>query len=116
MNQGIQFNGVLTRVGTRSDGSLGITLETPALVPEDKLAVFNLQNIPCEITFKPNDADAMPPKEIKGELSKRTISERWRAILFVWWKHLGEPGTFDAFYASEGEKAINAVKAKLPQP
>ncbi len=114
MNQAIQFNGVLTRVGTRSDGSLGITIETPALVPEEKLAVFNLQNIPCRITFLPNDADAMPPKEIKGELSKRTISERWRATLFVWWKHLGEPGTFDAFYESEGNKAISAIKSKLP--
>lgn len=99
---------------TKSDGSIGIRLETPELTPEDCLAVFSLRNIPCEITFKPNDADAAPPKEIRGELSRKTISERWRTILFVWWKHLGEPGTFENFYASEGEKAINQIKAKLP--
>jgi hypothetical protein len=114
MNQAIQFNGVLTRVGTRSDGSLGITVETPALVPEDKLAVFNLQNIACKVTFEPNDRDGLPPKEIKGELSKRTISERYRAVVFCWWKSLGEPGSFDQFYQSEGEKTINAIKSKLP--
>lgn len=113
MNQAIQFNGVLSRVGTRSDGSLGLTLESGELVPEDKLAVFNLQNIPCLITFKPNDADAMPPKEIKSELSRQTISQRWRSVCFVWWKQLGEPGTFEAFYNAEGEKAIIAIKNRL---
>lgn len=109
----IQFNGVLTRVGTRSDGSLGLTVETPSLVPEEKLAVFNLQNIPCSITFRPNDADAMPPKEIKGELSRKTASERIRAVLFVWWHQLGEPGSFESFYQSETDKMITSVKNKL---
>ena len=114
MNQAIQFNAVLTRVGTRSDGSLGITIETPELVPEDKLAVFNLQNVPCKVTFQPNVADAAPPKEIKGELSRKTCSERIRAVIFCFFKAVGEPGLFDAFYAAECEKVINAYKAKLP--
>lgn len=113
MNQAIQFNGVLSRVGTRSDGSLGLTLESGELVPDDKLAVFNLQNIPCLITFRPNDADARPPKEIKGELSKKTQSERIRAALFVFWHQAGEPGNFDQFYQSETEKILNGIKAKL---
>ena len=114
MNPGVILNGHVTRVGTRQDGSLGVTIESGALTPEDKLLVFNLQNIPCQITLLPNDKDALPPKEIKGEISKRTISERIRAILFVWWKHLGEPGEFSAFYESEGNKIINGYKAKLP--
>ena len=73
--------------------------------------MFNLQNIPCLVTFKPNDADAMPPKEVKGELSKRTCSERIRAVLFCFYKSAGEPGTFDMFYAAECEKIINSYKA-----
>ena len=112
-HQAIQFSAVLTRCGTRSDGSLGVTLETAALTPEDKLLLFNLQNVPCEVTMEPNDKDATPPKEIKGELSKKTQSERIRAALFVWWHQLGEPGAFDAFYQSETEKYISHVKTKL---
>ncbi len=114
MSQGIQFNGILTRAGTRSDGSLGITLETPELTDEECLAVFNLRNVPCEITFRPNDS-AAPPKEIKTELGRRTQSERTRAVLFLWWKSLGEPGTFDSLYVAETEKFINSIKLKLPQ-
>lgn len=112
-SQAIQFHGVLSRVGTRSDGSLGMTIESGELVPEDKLSVFNLQNIPCLITFRPNDADASPPKEIKGELSKKTQSERIRAVLFVFWHQVGEPGNFDQFYLAETEKILNTIKAKL---
>jgi hypothetical protein len=113
MHTAIQFQAVLSRVGTRSDGSLGLTLETPSLVPEDKLAVFNLQNIPCLVTFQPNDSDATPPREVKGEISKRTISERIRACIFVFWKQAGEPGTFEMFYQIEGEKLVAQLKAKL---
>lgn len=112
VNQAIQFQAVLSRVGTRSDGSLGLTLESGEMVPEDKLAVFGLQNVPCMVTFQPN-SDANPPREIKGELSKKTQSERIRAALFVFWHQAGEPGSFDAFYQSETEKLLNGIKAKL---
>ena len=111
--QAVLFNGVMTGASTRSDGSMAVRISTGELIPEDKLVLFNLQNIPCAVTLKPNDADAAPPKEIKGELSTRTQSERIRSVLFVWWKQLGEPGEFAAFYDSETEKYIAAVKTKL---
>lgn len=113
MSQAIQFNAVLSRVGTRSDGSLGLTLETAEMIPDDKLIVFGLQNIPCLVTFQPNDADATPPKEIKGELSRKTQSERIRAAIFVFWRQSGEPGEFDSFYTSETNKLLAGIKAKL---
>jgi hypothetical protein len=112
MSQGVSFSGVIARAGTRSDGSLGITVETPELTPEEKLAVFALQNIDCEVTFDPKGAQE-PPKEIKGELSKKTHSQRIRAVLFCWWHNLGSPLTFDSFYQMECEKFINSIKAKL---
>lgn len=92
---------------------MGLTLETGSLVPEDKLAVFNFQNIPCLVTLKPNDADATPPKEIKGELSRTTQSARIRSVLYVWWHQLGEPGTYEAFYQAETDKVIAQIKNKL---
>lgn len=111
--QGVQFNGVIARIGTRSDGSLGLTVESPELLPDEKLAVFSLQNVPCEITFKPNDSQA-PPKEIKQELARKSQSERIRSVLYCYWKAVGEPGIWEAFYVSESNKFIESVKAKLP--
>lgn len=111
--QGVQFNGVIARIGTRSDGSLGLTVESPELLPDEKLAVFSLQNVPCEITFRPNDS-AAPPKEIKTDLNRKTQSERIRAVLFCFYKSVGEPGSWDAFYQSETSKYIESIKAKLP--
>ena len=109
---GILFNGVLSGASTRQDGSLGLRVDTPELTPEEKLAVFALQNVPCEITFKPAD-EAAPPKEVKGELSRKTVSQRFRAVVFVWWSQLGKPGDFAQFYESEGNKVVEAYKAKL---
>lgn len=111
--QAIQFNGHLTRVGTRSDGSLGLTIETGEFTAEEKLAVFSLQNIPCAVALVPNDADATPPKVVKSELSRKTQSERIRSVLHVYWKQMGEPGDFATFYESETNKYINAVKMRL---
>ena len=111
--QSVAFKGHLTRVSTRSDGSLGISLETGSLIPEDKLELFNYQNVPCMVTLEPNDQDATPPKELKGELSRKTQSERIRGSLFVWWHQLGEPGLFEAFYQAETDKFIESVKARL---
>lgn len=113
MTQSVQFNGHLTRLGTRTDGSLGISIETGELVADDMLVMFSFRNIPCLITLKPNDANASPPREVKGELSKKTDSERIRAVLFVWWNQLGSPGEFQAFYHAECEKFIMGIKKHL---
>jgi hypothetical protein len=113
MSQAIEFQGGIAGVSTRSDKSLTIRLETPELTSEQKMLVMELQDIPCLVTFEPLEGFSVT-KEIKTELSKKTQSERIRAVLFCWWSHLGEPGNFDAFYQSETEKYINAIKAKLP--
>jgi hypothetical protein len=109
----IILNGVMSGVSTRTDGSLGIRIESGELIPEEKLMVFNLQNIPCEISFTPRDADAEPPKIIKGEFDRKSQSQRVHSALYVWWRQLGEPGLFDAFYQSETEKFITSIKNRL---
>lgn len=113
MNQAIEFKGAIAGMSTRQDRSLTLRIETPELTSEEKLAVLELQDIPSLITFKPLEGFSVT-KEIKTELSRKTQSERIRAALFVWWSHLGEPGTFDFFYQTETEKYISAIKSKLP--
>ena len=113
MSQGVQFNGVVEGISTRSDGSLGIRLSTGEFSPEDKLVMFGMQNLACTMVFAPTDSE-QPPKEIKAPLSTKTPSQRLRAVLFCWYKSLGEPGQWEAFYENEISKHINAVKAKLP--
>jgi hypothetical protein len=111
MNQ-LQFNAVIEGVRTRQDRSLGLTVGTGELTSEEKMTVMELQNVSCSVTFSPTDGFTTV-REIKSELSKKSVSERVRACLFVWWHQLGEPGTFQAFYEAEGEKIINNIKSRL---
>jgi 4-hydroxy-L-threonine phosphate dehydrogenase PdxA len=113
MNQSVEFKGAVAGCRTRQDKSLGLTVETPTLTAEEMMLVIQLQDIPCLIKFEPLEGFSVT-KEIKTELSKKTQSERIRAVIFCFWHHVGEPGTFDAFYNSETEKYIESIKAKLP--
>ena len=113
MNQAVEFKGAVAGCRTRQDKSLGITVETPQLTAEEMMLVIQLQDVPCMVKFEPLEGYTVT-KEIKTELSRKTQSERIRSVLFLFWHHVGEPGTFDAFYQSETEKFITAVKAKLP--
>jgi hypothetical protein len=112
MNQAVELNAVLEGCSTRQDKSLSMRLSSEELSSEEKMLVMELQNVPCLVSFKPLEGFSVT-KEIKTELSKKTQSERIRASLFVWWRQLGEPGDFNAFYQSESEKYIDAIKAKL---
>jgi hypothetical protein len=112
-SQSVDFKGCIASCRTRQDKSLGLTVETPTLTAEEMMLVIQLQDIPCLIKFEPLEGFSVT-KEIKTELSKKTQSERIRAVIFCWWSNLGEPGTFDAFYNSETEKYITQIKSKLP--
>lgn len=112
MKQALELNAVMEGASTRQDRSLSMRLSSSELSSEEKMMVMDLQGIPCLVTFKPLDGFTVT-KEIKTELSKKTISERIRACIFVFYKQAGEPGEWEAFYNSEGEKIISQLKAKL---
>lgn len=113
MKNGVEFNGVLDGISTRQDKSLGVRLSTPELTSEEKLLIMELQGIPCCIQFKPLEGFQVM-REIKTELSRKTQSERLRAVLYCWHHSLGSPGEFENFYVHETNKFIDAIKAKLP--
>lgn len=108
----IQTNAIITGIRARVDGSLGITLSTPELNPEEKVAFMELQNINCQTLFKPLE-EKTDLIEVKGETETKTSSQRLRGCIFVLWEQQGKNGEFEIFYKSYMEKIIDWVKSKL---
>ena len=108
----IQCNAIITGIRARVDGSLGLTLSTPELTAEEKVAFMELQNMDCKTLFEPlsEKADLI---EIKGETETKTSSQRLRGCLFVLWEQEGKQGDFEQFYKTKMEKIIDWVKGKL---
>lgn len=108
----IQTNAIITGIRARVDGSLGITLSTPELNPEEKVAFMELQNINCQTLFKPLE-EKTDLIEVKGETETKTSSQRLRGCIYVLWEQQGKNGEFEIFYKSYMEKIIDWVKSKL---
>jgi len=51
--------------------------------------------------------------KVDVELEGKTKSKRLRAVMYVYWKQLGEQGDFKEFYSSYMEKIIEKIKTKL---
>ncbi len=113
MSQPVEMSVIMSGFSTCADGSLTLRFSTLELLPEELTAISSLRKTELTMLLTPTGA-VEAPKEIRGEFSKRSQSERIRAVIFVWWKHLGEPGSFLDFYNCETEKTINSIKAKLP--
>lgn len=67
--------------------------------------------------LSPNENELETPNE-PVHLEGKSISERIRASMYVWYKKLTEQGqyigTFDNFYKEKGEKLIEFVKKQIP--
>jgi hypothetical protein len=109
----IQTNIVITGVRSKIDGSLGITLGTPELTPEEKAEFMRLQGINLIGLFTPLDEPEAPKYVVDADIDTKTPSQRLRNTLFVLWKQTGEKGDFETFYNSNMEKFIDLVKSKL---
>ncbi len=110
----IKFNGVISSINTKKDGSMGLRIATPELTSTEKVEVMELQGICCDIFVKPPEDDIKEILTISNDMEGKTPSQRQRAVLFVWWKQLGEPGgDFEIFYRNKIEKNIDYIKGKL---
>lgn len=107
---------IITSASTRADGSLGLRLATPELLPDEKTAFFELQGRNLKMLLQPGEEQPEELRDVKGEFDHKTPSQRLRATLFVWWKQQHEPGDFEDFYRRNMEKLIDYVKTKLTQP
>lgn len=104
---------VISSVRSRKDGSLGLSIETPELKPEEKTLFMELQGINLNGTFEPMDEPDVPEYKINADLESKTPSQRLRGALFVWWDQTGKQGEFETFYKQKMETLIEFVKRKL---
>ena len=104
---------ILTGASTRVDGSLGLRFSTPELTPADKTAFFEILNLNLKMLLQPEGEAPSELKDVKGEFDTKTPGQRLRAVLFVWWKQLNEPGNFEEFYKRRMETIIEETKSKL---
>jgi hypothetical protein len=108
----IQVNTIITGIRAKVDGSLGLTMSTPELTADEKVAFMQLQNINCKTLIEPLEekADLI---EVKGETETKTSSQRLRAVIYILYDQSGRNGDFETFYKSYMEKIIDLVKQKL---
>jgi len=95
------------------DGSANLTFETPELSDEDLLIIRKFRNLAGWLLFSENEIQEKDIPKEQAEKDTKTPSRRLRDVLFIYWKQLGEPETFDIWYSKVMEKYINAVKEKL---
>lgn len=109
----IQTQAVITGIRSKVDRSLGLTLSTPELEINEKALFMELQGLNVELTITPTEEANPETEKINKEMNTKTASQRMRAVLFVYWKQLGEKETFEEFYRNYMEKLIDFVKGKL---
>lgn len=108
----IEVNVVITGIRAKVDQSLGLTLVTPELTPEEKAEFMRLQGANLKALFTPLDFDA-PKYKVDKELDSKSPSTRLRNVLYVCWQQGGEVGEFNEYYLREMERFISSKKDTL---
>ncbi len=111
MNQ-LQLPAIITSLRSKVDGSLGLSLVTPELSNQAKLAFFELQNKNIDITIVPIDYENAPVIKIDKEIQTKTPCQRARNVLYLVWKQ-GSDKPFEEFYNIRMEEVIERLKGEL---
>lgn len=109
----IRFNGIMTRYGSRADGGLGLTLVTPELTKEQRSEVEELKGINLDVLLNPLDYKVEETYEIDKEAGQKSLSERLRGVIFIFWKEHRIKEEFEAYYRRAMEKKIQEIKDKI---
>ncbi len=111
--QGVQFQANIMSIRAKVDRSLGLTINTPELSDEEKIAVMRLQNVNVTATFVPLDEPDAELREIKKEVGMKTPSQRMRAVLYKLWMQDGQHEAFETYYANRMEQLLDILKKKI---
>ena len=109
----LEVSAIITGVRSKVDGSLGLSMTTPELTPEEKAEFMRLQGVNLIALFSPLDEKDAPKYVVDKEIETKTPSNRLRNTLYVLWEQEGARGEFDEFYKNKMEKFIDAIKDKL---
>lgn len=113
-----KINGQLRPARPRVDGSATLSFETGELSGADMAYLHEHTGQLGTLLFTP-EGSLQPPKEIKGELAKKSQSQRLKSVIWLYWKHLSDNGktTEDAetFYNRHMERLIDQYKELLPE-
>lgn len=107
---------IIEGLRARKDGSLGLSVSTPEMSPQEKALFFELQNINLDIVITPKDEPN--PEEYKieaGDLDTKSPSQRMRSVLFILWKQDNEGLEFPEYYRRHMEKLIEFLKSKIKE-
>ena len=103
----------LTSFRSRSDRSVGFSGVTPEMSSEEKVALFDLQDVLCEMLIFPKDEKDADVVEVRKEMEGKSPSTRLRAVIFILWKQEGEKEAFELYYSQQMDRIIAWVKKKI---
>lgn len=109
----IQLPAIITSLRAKVDGSLGLSLVTPELSNEAKLAFFQLQNKNIDITVVPLDYEDAPIVKVDKELGQKTQGQRIRAVLFILYQQMKREISFEEYYKIRTEQFIDQLKGEI---
>lgn len=105
---------IIEGIRARKDGSLGITISTPELKPEEKTLFFELQNLNCEAQITPLE-EKTESYVVDTDLNQKSQSQRIRHLLYLNWKREPEGLEFPEYYQRKTEKYIEFLKRFLDE-
>lgn len=115
MSQTVKLATIFDAVTSLKDRSMKLTFVTRELNGMDSATLLSQLHNEGWLLFAPNenDIDAIDVPHTKADAGtgQKSSSQRLRAILFVYWRSLGEPGPFESFYIDRIERAIDQYKA-----
>lgn len=100
----------------RKDGSASLSFDTRELTAEEIFTIMSLRHTEGFLCFAPNEDEIEIPEE-RAEVDEKSVSERLRNVIFVWYKQEVDAGKFvglfETFKKEKYEKIIEGVKSKL---
>jgi len=109
----IEMQSTITGIRAKVDGSLGLSVSTPELSPEEKVVVMSLQNLNVKMTIEPVDVQVTEKAKIEKGMDGKSPSERLYNTIFVYYKQIKSTDDFEVFYRRHMEGIIDQYKEKL---
>lgn len=110
----IQIPATITRIGTTADNGISLTIRSQELSPEMKLIVMEMHNAFGWFMFRENKfSDEEVPKEEAVESKNKSVSQRKRSVMFIYWKQNRIADDFDVWYKKQMELEIEQWKQLL---